>query len=106
MNIVTLKSNHQEKPLLPPGVYNEDDHGTDPVAKLIEDFQRWESDRNYSLSDMSNSEIYQRLHKLGGRSHNPLICEQAYQKLLGLRESKVQNNVAPLLPIELNHRSK
>ncbi len=97
MNIVTLELSHQEAPLLPPGMKLEANQ-TDPATKLLESFNSWLSDRNYTLQDMSNAEIYRRLHKLGGVNHNSLYCELAYQKTL-IKRDLHQNVISePLLP--------
>ena len=98
MKIVTLQNPPRELPLLPPGVSGIEVNRPDPGINLMEKFNRWLADRNYGLLDMSNLEIYKRLYKLGGKSHNPLTCEQAYQTLLELREVQQESNEEPLLP--------
>jgi hypothetical protein len=65
-----------EDPLLPPGM--KVNKSNDPGEKLMASLQSWLSDRNCGLAEMTNQEIYLRLHRLGGQNHNPLTCEQIY----------------------------
>jgi hypothetical protein len=113
MNIVTLKTIHQEEPLLPPGVEYDVNMVVGPVERLVADFTSWASRNNRKLENMTEKEIYRQLSELGGigsgpitpqtweagrRPANPLVVEQARQQLRDSQGTENECSEAPLLP--------